>query len=498
MDIAQSEAGQKEIDQIAAASADLMEKPKQVIGQAKVYLNRYKQNILKKYRDRQLTQWDNVNFEKYSDEITLFGLPAGMERARDQHHKLSLTILKQIEKFENELGAITLDIQRKVISPEKALFLAEKTDLESADLEKSASEWSSYAQCLLEANRLLREKLTVSSLLTLACSVVNKNKKAMVEEGYSFYLSITLDKPSTGNLPTLQGYFTQAVQLEKILRDIDLGSLAGLPAAIVNQQLKTAINATDQLKLFIEGFRQNLPGECQAISDIQNQLTELHNAEVSTCLEEIEQLTAKLSKNLISLRHKKRSYKQYEFLPLILQEVKKFHDAMISRIIPDLKEKIAKPGSPLNPATLATELAAEYFMGLKGFIRAVKHLFGSLGGRQTVRLADLQQTIFTVLTTCETYYGNADSEIGKLQNFLDEQLEGYSKPFPHETLFQLLKKSIHLYGSGVEKYLLGCKMDSSLPVDEDGTISSSGQGGTLGRLLSKIEIRTANLNATVF
>jgi hypothetical protein len=476
----------------------MMEKPLQVINQAKAYLNSYKQNILRKYRDKQLTQWDTANLEKYSDEIKLFGLPEGVEKARDQHRKLSVTILKQIEKIENELGAIALDIDRNSISPEKALFLAERTALESADLDESLKEWSNYAQCLLEADRLLREKLTVSALFPLACSLAHKGRREMVEEGYAFYLAITLEKPAAGDLTTLQGYFSQAVQLEKTLLDIDLGSLTGLPAAIINQQIKTAAAAADRLKLFIEEFRKNLPGECQSIADLQKQLTELHSAEVSTCLEKIELLTARFSKNLISLRHKRRSYKQYDYLPFILQEVEKFHAGMISRIIPELKEKLAKPGSPINPATVATDLAAEYFMGLKGFIRAIKHLFGSLGGRQTVRLGDLQQIIFKVLTTCETYYGDSDSEIGKLQNFLDEHLEVYSRPFPYEALLQLLKKAIYLYGSRVEKYLLGCKIESSPPVDEEGTVSTSGQGGTLGRLLSKVEIRTANLNSSIF
>lgn len=494
MNPAQSQLGQNNAHQVATARMDMMEKPKLIIGQARAYLNDCKQGILQKYKDLRLTQWDKSNFEKYAAEISFFGLHQGIILARDQHRKLSIAILKQIEKCENELGAIELDINHNAISPEKALLLAEKTSIESTDLEKPVSEWNGYVHTLIEADKVLREKLTISALVPFTLFVADKNKKEMIEEGYAFYQAITLEQPRAGNEITLQGYLSHAVQLEKILLDLNIAPLTGLPAAIVNHQIKTALAAPDQLKQFIEEFRRQLPGECEAIAAITKQLSELNRGDINSCLEQMDSLSATLSKNLISLRHKRKSYKQFEYIPLILQELKNFHEVMTARIIPDLCDKIAKPGSPVHPGTIAAELSAEYFTGLQGFFRAMKHLFGSIGGQQAIRLGDLRQKIYDVLTTCEIYYGTAETDIGKLQNFLDEHLYGYNKPFPYEPLLQLLKRSIYLYGSRLEKYLLCCRVDSVPVPDEEGTVSSPSMGGTLGRLISKIEIRTANLS----
>lgn len=473
---------------------DMMETPKLIIDQARTYLNDCKQNILNQYKNLRLIQWDNSNLEKYAAEMSFFGLPQGMIIARDQHRKLSLAILKQIEKCENELGAIELEIVHNTISPEKALLLAEKSTLESADLNKPLDEWSGYVQTLLEADKILREKLSLAALVPFTLFVADKSKKEMIEEGYAFYQAITLEQPRAGNEVTLQGYLSHAVQLEKILLEIDLGPLSGLPAAIVNHQIKTALAAPDQLKHFIEEFHRQLPGECAVIATITKQLSELNRGDINSCLEQMDNLATTLSKNLISLRHKRKSYKQFEYIPLILQELKDFHSVLTARIIPDLCGRIAKPGSPVNPGTIAAELSAEYFTGLQGFVRAMKHLFGSIGGQQAIRLADLQEKIYKVLTTCEIYYGTTGTEIGKLQNFLDEHLCGYNKPFPYEPLFQLLKRSISLYGSRLEKYLLSCRVDSVAVPDEEGTVSSPRTGGTMGRLLSKIEIHTTNLS----
>ncbi len=494
MNPAQSQLGQNNAHQVATARMDMMEKPKLIIGQARAYLNDCKQNILKKYQDLRLTQWDMTNFEKYAAEISFFGLQQGIIVARDQHRKLSIDILKQIEKCENELGALELDINHNAISPEKALLLAEKQAFESAGLEKPLGEWNGYVDSLIEADKVLREKLTLSELVPFTLFVADKSKKEMIEEGYAFYQAITLEKPRAGNELTLQGYLSHAVQLEKILLDMDLGSLKGLPAAIVNHQIKTTLAAPDQLKHFIEEFRRQLPDECDAIADITTQLSELYKGDINSCLEQMDDLATTLSKNLISLRHKRKSYKQFEYIPLILQEVKNFHEVMTARIIPDLRDKVARPGSPVHPGTIAAELSAEYFTGLQGFVRAMKHLFGSIGGQQAIRLGDLREKIYEVLTTCEIYYGTTETDIGKLQNFLNEHLYGYNKPFPYEPLLHLMKQSISAYGSRLEKYLLTCRVDIVAIPDEEGTGSSPSMGGTLGRLLSKIEIHTANLS----
>jgi len=461
-----------------------------VISQAKEALSAQKKETLTLSADPRVTQWQDCNFNHYSHILGFLGLPDTMTEVRDQQPAKAAKILAHIEKCENELGALDIDIRRKTIQPLKAITQAQKIVQDCAAYQNTVKKWRDQITLLTEADKTLRERLSVRGLLPLAREL-GRRTAAMVDEGYNFY-RMTKDESSQSDTPTLHDYHAQAVDLEKRIRNIDLNGLSGLARAIVEHNFQVAMAATDQLKEFIEFFLKNLPGEITVVDKVQQELTSMRETPAPAILERIEAITASLSRNLVGLRNKALSLKQVQALPIVLEETRTFHYTMKNTIIPELKRQINAPGSPANPNTIAAEKAADFFMGLKGFVRAIKLLFSAAGGQKALKPEDLHQILINLLNTCDIYYGNTKNDIARLHKFIDAKLCDFEKPFPYEGLFHTAKEAIGTYGSRLEKLLFSFETTDCSSDDKDEKPTQAHKT-TVGRLLAKLEVRTANL-----
>ena len=463
-----------------------------VISQAKEALAAQKKETLTLSADPRVAQWQDCNFNNYGHILGFLGLPDTIAEVRDQLPQKAAKILKHIEKCENELGALDIDIRRKTIQPHKALGQAQKMVQECATYQNTVKKWRDQTTLLLDADKAFRERLSVRGLLPLAREL-GRRTGAMVDEGYNFYRMVK-DEGDQGDTPSLHGYHTQAIDLEKRIRHIDLNSLSGLARAIVEHNLQIAMAATDQLKEFIEFFLKNLPGEISVVDKAQQELADLRETPAPVILAQIEAIAASLSRNLVGILNKAQSLKQIQFLPIVLEETRTFHYTMKNTILPELKRQINAPGSPINPNTIAAEKTADFFMGLKGFVRAVKLLFSAAGGQKAIKSEDLHQILIDLLNTCEIYYGNSRKDVARLHKFIDAKLCDFEKPFPYEGLFLTAKETIGTYGSRLEKLLYGFETTDCSTDDKDEKPSPAHKT-TVGRLIAKLEVRTANLES---
>jgi len=464
-----------------------------VITQAKEALATQKKETLTLSADPRVSQWRDCNFNHYNHLLRFLGLPDTMAETRDQQPAKAAKILKHIEKCENELGALDIDIRRKTIQPLKAVSQAQKIVQECATYQKTVTHWRDQITILTDADKALRERLSVRGLLPLA-KELGRRTAAMVDEGYNFY-RMTKDEGGQSDTPTLHDYHTQSIDLEKRIRHIDLNGFSGIAQAIVEHNLQVAMAATDQLKDFIEVFLKNLPGEITVVDKVQQELTSLRETPAPAVLEKIEAIAASLSRNLVGLRNKAQSLKQVQLLPVVLEETRTFHYTMKNTILPELKRQINAPGSPVNPNTIAAEKTADFFMGLKGFVRAIKLLFSAAGGQKAIKSEDLHQILIDLLNTCDTYYGNTKKDVARLHKFIDAKLCGFEKPFPYEGLFHTAKETIGAYGSRLEKLLYAFETTDCSTDDKDEKPSQAHKT-TVGRLIAKLEVRTANLEST--
>ena len=463
-----------------------------LIRQAKEVLTAQKKETLTLSADSRVSQWHDCNFNNYPHILNFLGLPATMAEARDQHPAKATKILKHIEKCENDLGALDIDIRRKTIQPFKAVSQAQNIVRECATYQNTVKNWRDQITLLTEADKALREHLSVQALLPLAREL-NRRTAAMLDEGYGFYHMVK-DKSGQSDTPTLHDYQAQAVDLEKRIRNIDLSTLSGLARAVMDHNLQVAMAATDQLKEFIESFLKNLPGEIAAVDKIQQELTNLQETPAPAILTKIEALTTSLSRNLVGLRNKAQNLKQIQFLPIVLEETRTFHYTMKNTILPEMKRRISEPGSPVNPSTVAAEKTADFFMGLKGFVRAIKLLFCAAGGQKSLKSEELHRILIDLLSTCDTYYGNTKADVARLHKFIDAKLCDFDQPFPYDGLYLMAKEAISIYGSRLEKMLYSFETIDFSSDDKDEKPTPAHKT-TVGRLIAKLEVRTANLES---
>lgn len=463
-----------------------------VINQAKEALATQKKETLTLSTDPRVTQWDECNFNKFTHLFAFFGLPDTIAEIRDQHPAKAKKILTHIETCENELGALDIDVRRKTIQPLKAVNQAQQIIQDCSTYKSTAQNWRDQITILIEADKALREHLSVRGLIPLA-KELGKRTSAMVDEGYNFYRMVK-DKSGQSDTPTLHDYHAQAIDLEKRIRHIDLSALSGLARAIVDHNLNVAIAATDQLKEFIEFFLKNLPGEIAVVDKVQQELSTIRESPAPEILAKIEPIAATLSRNLVGLRNKAQSMKQIMFLPIVLDETRTLHYTMKNTILPEMKRLISAPGSPANPKTVAAERTADFFMGMKGFVRAVKLLFSAAGGQKSIKSEDLHRILIDLLNTCDTYYGNTKADVARLHKFIDSKLCDFEKPFPYEGLFLTAKEAIGAYGSSLEKLLFSFET-TDFSTDDKDEKPSQAHKTTVGRLIAKLEVRTANLES---
>ena len=461
-----------------------------LIIQLKESLTAQKSETLTLSADPRVTQWQDCNFNNYAHLLGFLGLPETMAEARDQLPEKAAKIIKHIEKCENELGALDIDVRRKTIHPLKAFTLGQKIGQQCATYQNTVKNWQGQIALLVEADKALREHLSVSALLPLAREL-GRRTATMVDEGYNFYRMVK-NENGQSDAPSLHDYQAQAIDLEKRIRHIDLSGLSGIALVIVDHNLQLAMAATDQLKEFIEFFLKNLPGEITVVDKVQQELTSLQETPAPAILAKIEAIATSLSRNLVGLRNKAQGMKQIQFLPIVLEETRTFHYTMKNTIIPELQRRISEPGSPVNPSTIAAEKTTDFFMGLKGFVRAIKLLFNAAGGQRAIKSEDLHRMLVDLLNTCDTYYGNTKADVARLHKFIDAKLCDFEKPFPYDGLYQTAKEAIGAYGSRLEKLLYGFETTDCSSDDKDEKPAPAHKT-TVGRLVSKLEARTANL-----
>ncbi len=476
-----------------APAADPYQESIQLIARTKETLQAYRKEIYTLPADPKVTQWRSTNFERQADLIASVGLDTTLSDARDHHPDEAKDLLNHIEKCENELGALQIDIRRKTASPEQTQKKVELIIRNCSSFKQLLQTWHQHIKALMEADKTLRRNLSLAGLLPLARES-KKTHSALVDEGFRFYR--TVKDQGKSNKASFNAYLLYATNLEKQLKDIDIEPFPGLTGAIIDHQILVGLRATDQVKQYIEGFCQHLPGEFGSIEKILKELAKLKAAPANDVLKQLPTLARDLAQSLIGLRHKVSGSQPLKMIPIILQEVRALRETILDKVIVRFRQRLSEPDSILNPSRLAAEKTADFFMGFSGFVRAVKLLFSSIGGHQALKSEDVHRKIIDVINSCEVYYGDTPADVQRLQIFLDDKLAAYERPFPYKGLFKIMKAALVEHGGRLEKYVHSMEVDGVSTIADDDDKSLGVQKITLGRLVAKLEVRTANLDSS--
>lgn len=434
-----------------------------------------------------LSQWLRINFDKSGEQLRRYGLNEDYKNARDQYAAGIKTVRREVEKLENELGDLAIDVKRRRIKPEAAQKQAARLQQECEGLELPLRELETHCRLLIEGREDLRRLLSLPGLLPFARQATKINPESL-DQGLRFFHFVTGEHPEH-KAPTLDQCAARAAQLESKLKEIDFSGLPAMATRILQDLLFTALKAADQIKVYVEDFLEYQPQEIKLLHDFLQDLEELRNAELPLLLERFPGLIDRLSNLLTDLSYRGKALRQLELLPVFLKNIKTFHDTIKSGLLPDLKQRISSNGSPLNPTFLAAEHAADFFLGLKGMVLTVKMLFQSLAGQKAITAPELQEKTVAVLLGCASHSGNSDAELTKIRIFLDQHLAAYGKPFPYELLLRFMKRAVALYGDRLEQFIMDYEAPEIVSDQEPGR-DKAAKAMPLSRLVGKLEIWT--------
>lgn len=434
--------------------------------------------------NEELRQWDRINFEKAELIFEAFGLTDNYKKALDTYKNEPKDILRNVERLENELKSLALDLKRNAIKPASAMSMARRLEQECDSLGGPLSDLKEQCTLLLDGQRRLREQLTFQNLIPQA-KEYKEIHADRVDEGYRFLCFVNeAERDETG--PSLPRCQARATKLEQKFKAIELKGLPGLPAAVLEHQIYIAVRAADQIKAYIEDFHQYPPGELEKVTAVSQQIEKLRQDELATLVKDLPELTLAVGNALSTLYNRAKALRQMELLPIFLKHLDLLYTTITSSLLDDLKRQVREVGAPLNPATVAAEKVPDFFMGVQGLVRTLKLLFQSLSGQKPISPAELQDKAIAVLTSCHTYYGTTENELAKLKNFFEDHLAGYNRPFPHDALSQFMKGLLYTYGSRLEQYVNNYKL-VEFTVMEDRSDKGEAKGKmTVGRLVSKI------------
>ncbi|ADH86053.1 hypothetical protein [Desulfurivibrio alkaliphilus] len=432
-------------------------------------------------RDRRLSQWQRVNFDRHDLLFKEYGLRDNYKQARNQLVVGIRTILHELARLENEYGDLAIDIRRRTIAPQAAKAAATNIQKQAELLEPPLRELEAACRVLFKGREQLFQLYSLAGLLPYA-KKSSRVEPEELDQGLRFFLFVTRQDAAAGT-PSLAHCLARATALEQQLKALEFADLPPLAGNLLEQHRLAGLTAADRLKAYIEQFRRRPPQEIKTLEEFRNQLKELRRGETVTLLTELPRLSARYGTILFDLAYRARNQRQIALIQPFLDKLELLHSTLAGPLPALTKEQLATPDSSLNPEQLAAAKAADFFMGLRGVMLSFKLLLRSLSGQKAITALELQRKTVDTLKRCPSHHTRTEEERTRLELILHEALTDYSKPFPFDLLATHLRKCILTFGRRLERLV------NQFPIGrQPGNGDSGGDDHTLGLLTAKLEI----------
>ena len=83
----------------------------------------------------------------------------------------------------------------------------------------------------------------------------------------------------------------------------------------------------------------------------------------------------------------------------------------------------------------------------------MKLMFKSLSGDAAINQVELQLILEKAINNCGIFYGKSPKDVKELAAFIDSLIKQFSRPFPYDNIFLLVKQAIATYGTNVERFI---------------------------------------------
>ncbi len=461
-----------------------MEAVQKSIQKAGSILSIAKNEIEERLRNPKLKLWPSVNLDLYDEILPCLALPSDIRDCQKKYQSKAKDFFANIEKWKNEIGSLETDIKHNQISPQQALQSAKAIEKGATNLGKDIKQIRHMTECLLQSDEQIRNLMNLEAMMQFSKALMNE-KEITFNEG--FQVSCLLQENDTPQCQEvrLSDLFTTASAIDEKLKNIDVSNLPKIAGDIISFHVSTCRLAIDEIKYFVEKSTNHINHEQKNLVKFTEQFEVLKDAPIDTILKTLAPAAESLYIIMFKLQAHVAVIEKIKLSMVLIRNLNQLHATIKNSLIEEMGQKITAQQSPLNPYTLAYKQASDYFMGLPGMIRSFKLMFKNLGSSSRLNQEELTGKIEDCVSSCNMYFGAKKSDISRMEKYIDGYLGQYSRPFPYDGLFQLMKTTLADYGDRLEKYFHTFPLSSG-----DGKKAGA---GTLGKLVDKIEIRRENL-----
>ena len=470
-----------------------------ILNNSREFLSLCQKESLDSLEDPLAGQWKKVDFHSLEPILTTLGISSELHFYCKQYHEKAKKLSRETSLLTNELENIEADVLLKPSRSPQVLSAAQNFAHDCRqNLEPRLDDLLGLRTNLKLADQALKERLSLAGLIELARTQTTNQKKIIFDTGYAYFSIIADENDGQNNAKTIQDHFAAAATLERQLEEIELPDLPPILHDIINQQIKTGLEATAATKDFITFCTNSCKTELNNAKEFHDRLNALRDMEIQEITSQLQPVAEKLSAIICEFYYKADLVKNIDRLEILGQDLRLLLETFKGNFLEELASRTGTETSPLHPAGLAQKMSKNYFAGIKGLLRIIKLLFGSASGRQMISETELKEKLQTILSTCSLYCSDSKNAIEKMKKFIHGHLEMYQKPFPYNELFAVSKKIIVQYGETVEKEIFRYQINPSRGTDREdedapGQNQLPGKKISLGRLIARIEARASAL-----
>ncbi|OGR06216.1 MAG: hypothetical protein A2511_03760 [Deltaproteobacteria bacterium RIFOXYD12_FULL_50_9] len=469
-----------------------MDDVQELLNMASANFHAHKQAVAAINDDPVLRQWFAIEYKSYTTALSFFNLDAmELRNTRKNYNEIISKIFKQIEHCENELGNLNTEfIHNKKGNNIRIVGQINEMQTTCSTLQDLKKDLRELAQIFHNADQKIRSSLKSDhrAALTRFCA---GNKFDSFDLGCRLYEMASEDETDPKRPPLLTELFLKANELQTALERLELPNMPGVAREIIMFQIEKAIRACQMIKDFSEEAAKLLGADIKQIQALKIELGQCNQAELTVILNQGPVLIETLSKSFINLNYLSHLLNHLIFFTEQLYDLKMFYKVLRIDFLPALTGKADRPDSPLNPTCLAEDKANHFFSGISGLIRTIKMLFASLSGKKVVSDLELRNKITETIKHCPIYFSKKPTDLARMEEFIHGYLDGFSKPFPYDSLFQVIKNVLAVYGDRIECFFNDFKIDPDkvVSISEFLPVVESKPPGKLGSLMKRIEKR---------
>ncbi len=459
-----------------------LEQAKLLLNNTRNYLKQSKTEIYNILKDQKVTIWKDLDLAPHSDVLETVGISAkSIKKALLEYPSAAKKISKQITIWNNEIGNQQADLIGKA-DHKTILAAAQKIEQTSQSLETLKDDLLRHIIILQEADKKLRQCLSVKEIVGLALILSEKHRK-LFTIGLELFNLISNDlSKDASNTKTIEDVINQAKTLETRFEHIEIIGLPRLTEEVLFRYVDLGSSTTKLVKTFVEKFNSRLSNEFGAIKSIDQALIAMQNESVPTLLSGITAQSKKLSSLICGFYHKRQLKGNLTAIDQTLELLNVYQLTLKNKIIKSIPLQIEDPQSKINHVAIASKMTKTFFLGAKGIVRSVKMMVTSLKGEEAINEIELQLILESTITKCSAYSGSSSSKKQNMDIFIDSLIHHFPKPFPYNDLLQLAKSTISTYGKELEHYINSYSIDSDIK-----SLATVPIPSTLSQLIAKIK-----------